>query len=393
MKILHIVPSYWPAYRHGGPVKSVHFLNKWLVKLGVDVTVYTTNINGRGLLDVPLSKPVTVDGVRVFYFPLSFRPWKYSIELDRELSKTAGDFDLIHITSVFLSASIRGSHYARKFNKPYVISPRGSLMREPMQRKSAFLKRLYVSLVEKKNLALASAVHFTSALEEKEYREAGLHAKKSFVIPNSFDEEEFLMEKNVARGEFRKKFGIGENAPLALFLGRLNWKKGFDTLIPAFSAVLKEIPDAVLLIAGGDDENYRKEIERMIDANGIRGKVIFAGEVLGGDKVSALTDADCFVLPSYSENFGMAVVEALYFSLPVVLTREVAVSDEVLKEKAGLVIDKNEQELAGAMVKLLMDKKSAAQMGRRGREMVLERFSPLKVAEKFRETYKSLING
>ena len=73
MKILHIVPSYFPAYRHGGPILSVHGINKWLVKKGAEVTVYTTNIDGLNELDVPINQLVDVDGVKVYYFKASFK--------------------------------------------------------------------------------------------------------------------------------------------------------------------------------------------------------------------------------------------------------------------------------------------------------------------------------
>src|SRR3989344_2837409 len=151
MKILHIIPTYVPAFRYGGPILSVHNLNKWLVKQGVDVTVYTTNIDGKGTLDVPTNREVLLDGVKVYYFPITSRVWQYSYELHRALAKNAGLFDLVHITSIFLSASSLGSYYAKKFNKPYIISPRGSLMKEPLGKKP-LKKNPYLSLIEKRNL-------------------------------------------------------------------------------------------------------------------------------------------------------------------------------------------------------------------------------------------------
>src|SRR5512146_3137686 len=113
MKILHIVPSYLPAYGYGGPIQSVHNLNKWLVKKGMDVTVYTTNIDGRKRLNVPTCEEVVLDGVKVRYFPITFAPWQYSSAMKAALEENAGGFDLIHITSVFLSASTLGAYYAK----------------------------------------------------------------------------------------------------------------------------------------------------------------------------------------------------------------------------------------------------------------------------------------
>ncbi|MEK7089219.1 MAG: glycosyltransferase [Patescibacteria group bacterium] len=153
MRILHIVPSYYPAHRYGGPIQSVHNLNKELVRQGVDVTVYTTSADGPNNLEVPNGVPVDLDGVKVYYFKLGFlRSWFYSRTLHKMLAKTAGDFDLIHITSVFLFASTLGAYYAKKFKKSYIISPRGSLMKEPLEMRKSFLKKMYLFLIEKNNL-------------------------------------------------------------------------------------------------------------------------------------------------------------------------------------------------------------------------------------------------
>ena len=137
MKILHVVPSYLPAYRYGGPIESVHALNKYLVRAGSDVSVYTTAIDGPKDLDVPLGRPVDRDGVKVFYFkPGHPRSWFYSPQMAVALREHAREFDIMHITSVFLAASTLGARSARAAGKPYIISPRGSLMRAPLEKSS-----------------------------------------------------------------------------------------------------------------------------------------------------------------------------------------------------------------------------------------------------------------
>ena len=184
MKILHVVPTYLPAYRYGGPIQSVHALNKYLVRAGADVTVYTTAIDGPGDLNVPLGVPVNLDGVKVFYFPPSTpRSWFYSRAMHRALYLHTKEFDVVHITSVFLAASTLGRRAAQSLGVPFIISPRGSLMRAPLEKKSAFRKKLYLNLLEKKNLAAAAAIHFTADLEREEYEAMGLPLKKAIVIP------------------------------------------------------------------------------------------------------------------------------------------------------------------------------------------------------------------
>ncbi len=388
MKILHIVPTYFPAYRYGGPIKSVHELNKWLIKKGVEVIVYTTNVDGPDILNVPVNQPVDVDGVKVFYFKSSFPRWFYSFKMHCAIVKNLKDFDLIHITSVFLAISALGSYYARKLNKPYVISPRGMLMKEPLKRKS-LKKNFYLSLIEKNNLAKASAIHFTAELEKEEYLKGNLPLKNSILVPNCFDSSEF--DGAMTPGHLRRKFKISADKKIILFLSRLSWKKGLDTLIPAFAEVVKKEPDAVLVIAGGDDEGYKKNIQVLITNYQLQDKIIFTGLVRGKDKIAVYQDSDVFVLPSYSENFGNVVFEALYFGLPVVITKNVAVYPEIKRVGGGLVINKDVKELSKAILKILDSPADAKKMGEAGKKMVLNDFSPEKVADRLLNEYRKLL--
>lgn len=389
MKILHIIPTYYPAVRYGGPIKSDHELNKWLVKKGADVTVYTTNLDGDGVLDVPLEKEVIIDGVKVWYFPATFRLWKYSFAFHRALAKNAKDFDLIRITSVFLAASTLGTYYSKKFRKPYVISPRGSLMTETLKKKS-FKKNLYLKFIENRNLRDA-IIHFTTEMEKNEYLNLKLSLKKAIIIPNGIDIEEF--NKKVPQGFFRSKFKIPDDKKIVLSLGRLSWKKGFNILIPAFAEVVKKEQKAVLVIAGGDDEGYKKEIKKMIADCKLKvgENVIFTGMIGGKDKIAAYQGSDVFVLPSYAENFGNVVLEAMCFGLPVIITKNVGIVPSVEKAGGGLVINKDEHQLAEAILKILNNSDLAKKIGENGKKLVKTEFSWPKIAEEFLEAYKGLL--
>ncbi|MBI4993484.1 glycosyltransferase [Candidatus Wolfebacteria bacterium] len=391
MKILHIVPSYIPAHRYGGPIESVHELNKGLVKNGVEVVVYTTNIDGSKVLNVPFDQAVDIDGVKVFYFPITFRPWQYSYKLHCALEKNIQDFDLVHITSIFLSISTLGAYYARKFNKPYIISPRGSLMFEPMK-KNEWKKKIYISLIEKRNLAGAEAVHFTVEKEKNDYLNLKLSLEKAIIVSNSIDVRGFniIARDNI---EFRKKFKIAADKKVILFMGRLHKIKGLDTLIPAFARVLEKEQNAVLVLAGPDENNYKKEIDKMIiDYELQDGKnVIFTGMLVGDDKISAYRESEVFVLPSYSESFGMSVIEAMIMRLPVVVTKGVGVGIFINKSRAGIVVDKNEDDLSEAIVLILKNKNLGKEMGERGKKMIEEEFSQEMVAKKFLKEYSVLI--
>ena len=403
MKVLHIVPTYLPAYNRGGPIWSVHNLNKWLVKKGIDVTVYTTNIDVENKVET--RKEVLVDGVKVWYFKKSFpkileywkvgflpaflpRHWEYSKDLHIALAKHMGEFDVVHVTSTFLFASVLGAYYARKYKKPYIISPRGNLM-EPLELKGAFEKKLYIRIIEKKALKEASAIHFTVKEEEAQYLYHKLPLKHSIIISNGLDTNEF--KSIVEHGRFRKKFNISQNKKILLFLGRISWKKGLDTLIPAFAEVVKKEPEAILVIAGGDDERYKRNVQLLITNYQLQNDVIFTGMIEGEMKIAALKESDVFVLPSYSENFSMSAVEAMYCGLPVIVTEHVGVASLVREYGAGIVTKKNEEEIAKAIIKILKDDEIRALMKKAGKRLVEEKFETSRIAEEWMGAYQSLL--
>ncbi len=390
MKVLHITPTYVPAYAHGGPIWSVHNMNKWLVKSGVDVTVYTTNLEGRKEMDVPLMREVIRDGVRVIYFPSKlFKLWEYSYEMHRALRNDIANFDIIHITSVFRSVSTLGAYYAKRAHVPYIISPRGTLMAEPLRLKNRAQKSLYINLIEKRNLKDASAIHFTTEEERREYKKLDIPMKYSFVVPNGLDLEEF--EDVPEKMYFRKKLGISPEKRIILFLGRISWKKGFDTLIPAFQVVVKQYPGAVLVIAGSDEEGYRKTVEMLVLKHDLTKQVIFSGMLLGKEKLSAFRDADAFVLPSYAENFGMAVAEALFLKVPVVISEGVAIAQEIKNHNAGLVVKKDREEIARAIIEVLKNKSSRTTMGEKGHQFVKDSYSLPKLTDQLINEYNRVI--
>lgn len=389
MKILHVVPTYLPAYRYGGPIQSVHALNKHLVRQGAEVAVYTTAIDGPENLKVDMLKPVMVDGVKVHYFRPGFpRKWFYAPGMRRGLRENAHRFDLIHATSVFLSASTLAAGAGERAHKPFIISPRGSLMRAPLQKKSSLRKKLYLDFVEKNNLAHAAAVHFTTELEKKEYLEQNLPLRQGLVIPNGLDTEALPPGNGAA---FRTKYGIRPEEKVVLFLSRLSWKKGLDTLIDAFAGLAKEMPEAVLVIAGGDDENYRGEVEASVAGHDLVKRVVFTGELSGEERSAAYAAADVFCLPSYAENFGIVVAEAMHFGVPVVITEAVGIAPQVSASGAGFIVKKDVLEVKFALHKILKSKVAAREMGEKGKELVARAFSYEAVARRFLEAYTQLI--
>lgn len=366
MRILHVVPTYLPATRYGGPIFAVHGLCRALAARGNDVEVFTTNVDGGGVSDVPLGTAVVRDGVTIHYFASTIDRIYYSPAMRRALSKGAGDFDVIHAHSVFLWPTVLVAREALARGVPYVISPRGMLVPELVRRKSSFAKKTWIRLFEKRNFAGAAAIHFTSEREHDDARRLGIATPRSFVIPNGID---------VPPPSSRIR-----DPRLVLFLGRINWKKGLDRLITAIT----QVNDARLVVAGRDEDGYAASLPK-------HDRVEWIGEVHGAQKEELLQQATVFALPSMSENFGNAVLEAMSYGMPVIVTPEVGLAADVEAAGAGLVCAGDPPSIAAALRKVLDGGDERELMGRRGRALVEERFTWDRVAAEMENAYACLL--
>ncbi len=376
MRLLHVVPTYVPAWRHGGPILAVHGLCKALAARGHAVTVLTTDVHGDGRLDVPLAEPVTVDGVEVWYFPVRWPRRLYvSPALGRAARGLARGFDVIHLHSVFLWPTSAAARAAQRAGVPYVVSPRGMLVPDLIARRGRWRKRAWMLLAERRTLARAAALHATSDLEAAEAGRLGLRLPPVFVVPNGVE---------IPPGD-----ATAPREPFLLFLGRVSWKKGLDRLIPA----LVHCPGVELRIAGNDEEGLRPELERLAGEAGVAGRVVFLGPVAGDEKASLLRRAAVFVLPSRSENFGNAVLEAMAAGCPVAVTPEVGLAETVRETGAGIVVMGDPVRLGEALRDLLADPVRREEMGGRGARAAADRFGWPAVAREMETAYRRLTKG
>jgi glycosyltransferase involved in cell wall biosynthesis len=362
VKILHVVPTYFPAVRYGGPIVAVHGLCKALVARGHEVDVLTTNVDGAGTLTVPVGRTVDVDGVHVRYFASSFPRLYLSAGLRGALRDVAA-YDIVHSHAVYLWPGVAAARAAKRAAVPFVISPRGMLVPELIAQKSALVKKAWLRLFERPGFAGASGIHFTSTLELEDANRLGiLPLPAPFVVPNGI--------------ELEPRPAIPREHRTLLFLGRINWKKRLDLVIAALPA----LPDVRLVIAGNDEESLTTTLRAQAEALGVADRVQFPGPVYGTAKQELLARATLFVLLSTSENFGNAVLEALAMETPVVLSRGVGLADEVLAADAGAI---GAESIAG----LLADETRRQQMGRNGRQLVESRFTWPRVAEEMERAY------
>ena len=362
-----------------GPIRSVQGLAAATAALGHDVHVYTTNIDGGGVCDVATGAPIDLNGVKVWYFPGGLgRKIFRSPKMGRALDETISTFDIVHIHYVWVWTSIRAAAAARRRSVPYVFAPRGMFVADLIRRRSSLAKMVWLALFSRRDVADAAAIHVTSDIEAADFQALRLPARRLAVIPNGVDVP--VDGTNEAAGG--EAFRDAEQ-PYILFLGRISWKKGLDRLISAFPAVKY----AKLVIAGYDENGYQAVIERLATDHGLSDRVKFVGPVEGHKKRRLIFGASCLVLPSYNENFGMAVVEAMAAGRPVVVSEEVGLASVVRRTGSGIVVRGEPGALATALNYILSDKVEAQSMGVAGRRVAQELFSWSTVAMQTEQLY------
>lgn len=361
-----------------------------LGKRGHEVAIFTTNQDGDGELDVPLGVPVKSGNMTIFYFSIR-RPrfWGYSSELRRALRKEASKYDLVHVHALYMFQNWITGYYCRKFDIPYVISPHGSLDPFIFNRHRA-RKSIIERLFEKRNFSRAAGVHYVTD-EERECacRIEETSSEKGFVVPIGLHLETY--ENLPPKGRFRERYPGLADAPIVLFFGRVNYKKGLDLLVQAFKQVVLKHPGAVLVIAGPDNEGYGDKVIEWVAEAGLSDKVIFTGMLQGDDKLAVLADSDVFVLPSYSENFGIAVVEAMACGLPVIISDKVNLWREVERHAAGMITTCDVDSVAECINETLGNPRLRNELANNGKALVRNRYRWEQVAASMEREYMKLV--
>lgn len=371
MKVLHVIPSLSPT--QGGPSFALPLIARSLVDAGVHVDAVTTDDDGPGRhVDVPLGQAVMRVGWRVLHFRKQTEFYKASWPFHRWLWRHATDYDLIHIHALFSFTSVDAARTAQRRGVPYIIRPLGLLNRWGMENRRPRLKAFSFRFIEGPLLRHAAAIHYTSRSEQTEAELAGARAP-AIVVPLGIDTRTF---QNLPGPEpFWDRFPQARDRRNVLFLSRLDSKKGLDLLLPAFARAREGVPKALLVIAGDGEARYVAKLREQARGLGIDRDVLWTGFLAGEDKLAAFAAAAMFVLPSHSENFGIALVEAMAAGLPCVTTVGVAVSEDVREYDAGLVVDPAVESIAGAINELFLNTGLRSRLALNAQRLTSQRFS------------------
>ena len=348
----------------------------------------------QGLLDCPIvgfCAPDELDHLDVRERPAikvfapDRRRWITDIGLRKELRKRIQASAGVHIHGIWEIHCVTSAGLARRCTRPYLISAHGML--EPWALRQKRLKKaLYAALIESRVLQRATCLRALTRDESKDYRRVGL-TNPIAIVPNGIDVPEGSDPQ-----PFLDKFQQLAEKRIVAFLGRLHYKKGLHLLLPAWAKAHRPA-DAHLVIAGPDSDGTLETLTRQRDELNLQDSVTFTGMVEGQLKWSLLASASLFVLPSYSEGFSVAVLEALGMGIPVVVTVGCHVP-EIAARGCGWVIPSSSESLRRALEQFFeLSPAEAAQAGHHGKDLVEAQFRWPVIGRQMAEVYNWLEGG
>lgn len=367
LRVLHVIPSVSKA--SGGPSKALGQMERVLTESGLEIVSVTTDDDGpNGRLDVRPCTAVDSNGASRFYFPLQLRPYKASLPLMKWLMNEVPKFDLVHVHALFSFAPVVAAVIARRAGVPYIIRPLGVLNRYGMQQRRSRLKALSVRLLEGGLLRDAAAVHFTADQEQEEAEALGIRLRSRVVALG------IEPMPSVSADLFLQTYpGLGKRR--LLFLSRVDPKKNIEALLEAVAQCRHSDPEISLILCGDGDTAYVSQLKAISMRLGLVGSVVWTGHVEGSMKASAFAAAHLFVLPSFSENFGIAAVEALSVGLPCILGEGVAVAKKVDEAGAGRAVAPTAAAFSDAILTTLRDPELLNDMSARARQLAQSEYS------------------
>jgi glycosyltransferase involved in cell wall biosynthesis len=387
MKILEIISYFAPEY--GGSNKAVYEESRALVREGVDVTVYTTNISKSGKLQVPLDTCIIKEGVKIYYYNIGIiRKWYFSSQLLFSLLNTIRNFDIVKIHGLYTFPSFISSFLCRSYRIPYIVTPFGSL-NPYIRNKNKILKTIYWNFIDKWSFNSAYFVHYISK-DEMTQSHVPMHIKSpAKIFRYGIDLEEYSIFADKSR--FRHKHNQLLEKKIVLFLGRLSPEKGLDVLIPAFKQITNLEKNIQLVLIGPSTKDYEKQINDWITQLNLSQYVTIIGPLYGTDKLEAYADADIFVLPSYSEAMSMSSLEAMACGLPIIISNNTSICNEVREANAGIITNNSIQEISDAILFLLKNEELAREMGKNGRNLINNKFSWQIVAKNMKNEFTKIL--
>lgn len=366
MKILSFIVDI--DKKSGGPSRSVPMMAKGLAKTGNDITLMTFRSN-----------EMNIEALQGTPVELKILEQDYSIK-EIENYITTESFDIIQLQSIWHPSYHRIAKICRKHDIPYLITPRGMLEPWSLSQKK-WKKKLALLLYQMRDLNKASCIYTTSEMEASNVKQLGVKSNIS-VIPNGIDINGYPCRST--RNNIKKQI---------LFLSRIHEKKGIELLINAWKTLHAEYPDWSIKIVGNGEDSYIKKLKETISKHQLDECIEIMPPAFGSSKIALYQSSSLFVLPSYSENFGMVIAEALSCGVPVITTNYTP-WEFLNSTNTGWCIGLSEDNLKNSLREALnRSLDELYEMGQRGSQLVGEKFDYRSVAIKTINLYDWLLYG
>jgi glycosyltransferase involved in cell wall biosynthesis len=295
------------------------------------------------------------------------------------------DYDGVHFHTIFAPMISRLASISFRAGVPYWMTPYGMLDPWAIQHRG-WKKRIYWKLFEESIFRRANAVQVLHEREAEAVRSIGVTTRTVEVL-NGIEPAKPLSDESVSA--FWGRYPETAGKKRVLFLGRIHPKKGIDYLIRSLPDVFKEIPDLSIVIAGPDEGGTKESLEGLARELGVSDRMVWTGLLKGEEKQAALQGADCFVLPSHSEGFSQALLEAMISGVPTLYTKE-CYFDEAIETGGAWAIERNPSQIAATLVAVLMDLKDSKRKAQEPKKLVEDRYLWSSIGADLRGKYLSL---
>jgi glycosyltransferase involved in cell wall biosynthesis len=382
LRILHVISGLDP--QNGGPTTALIGMAQSQLATGLDVSILATWKIRDGL---PVADDLRAHGVKVIHIGPATGKLSRHPTLATETERGVAACDVVHIHGLWEEVQHQAARAAQRRGVPYVITPHGMLSPWNLAQ-SKWGKKLFLLWRVRRNLDRAAAIHYTCDVERDLVAPLKIKAKP-IVERLGLDLSEF--RDLPPRGSFRAKWPQLGADPFILFLGRIDYKKGLNVLIPAFAAA--DLPRTRLVIAGPDRDGYESTVRALVGDHALQDRVLFTGMLKGRDRLEAYVDASLFALTSHQENFGITVIEAMACGCPVLISDQVNIHSEVTQSGGGEVVALDVQATSRGLERWMGDEGMRALAGAKGRTYVMESYGWESNAREWCKHYEAMITA
>ena len=354
----------------GGPSRSTPILAKGLSQVGVETTLMAAKSKQ---MNIHL-----VDGTSVEIVTFSQETSNETLEK----LVINGHYDLIHAQNLWLPLYHKLAKIARKHSIPFIMTPRGTL--EPWSlRQKKWKKKFAMALYQKKDIQKASCILATADMEAEHIRNLGITPPIA-VIPNGIDVSEYKCRPLSFKSSVKKQI---------VFISRIHEKKGIEILIQAWDKLASIYPDWNVVIAGNGEEIYIQKLKNIIKTKCLDSVIQIVPPVFGEAKHQLYCESSLFVLPTYSENFGMVIAEAMSCGVPAITTSGTP-WQELNEKEIGWCIDLSVDNLIVAISAAInIGQDALFDMGQKASQHIREMYQYTNVAAKNKAVYEWIVNG